>query len=169
MSSIRLPNGNVVVPIWTPQDAIDTAQAFHAEIDNAERGTTVDKPRWTQKLFGKSRFRRAAIYDGLAVTLLVALMACLGVVAFAASAHADPDGASVAFAAEYGPAVCQTLDDHDSIPGMLGVGLAIVDEGLSEEQAGEVIALSVREICPRHLDLLKAFIAYYSGNATGVA
>lgn len=28
--------------IWTPQDAIDTANAFHAELDRAERGVEVD-------------------------------------------------------------------------------------------------------------------------------
>lgn len=28
--------------VWTPQDGIDTANAFHAELDRAERGVAVD-------------------------------------------------------------------------------------------------------------------------------
>lgn len=31
-----------VYPIWTSQDAIDTANAFHAELDRAERGVEVE-------------------------------------------------------------------------------------------------------------------------------
>ena len=29
--------------VWTPHDAIDTANAFHAEMGNAERGAAVDE------------------------------------------------------------------------------------------------------------------------------
>lgn len=29
--------------IWTPQDAIDTANAFHAELHRAERGVEVQR------------------------------------------------------------------------------------------------------------------------------
>lgn len=32
-----------VYPIWTPRDAIDTANDFHAELDRAERGVAVDE------------------------------------------------------------------------------------------------------------------------------
>ena len=30
-----------VRPIWTPQDAVDTAQQFHLELANAERGQSI--------------------------------------------------------------------------------------------------------------------------------
>lgn len=73
-----------VIPIWTPRDSVDVATQFHAEIDNAERGT-VDRPRWTSKLFGRSRFRRAKVYDGLAVALLLMLTSALGVILFTLS------------------------------------------------------------------------------------
>ena len=148
-------------PIWTPQDAIDTAQAFHAEIENAERGITVNKPRWTRKLFGRSRFRRAAIYDGLAVTLLVALMAALGTVVYAASAKAD-DSDARAYAVEYGPAVCSVLDDYPSFDGIIGIGSAIVErDSLSAYDAGAAIGYSVRFLCPRHAGLLAQFVSAY--------
>lgn len=157
--------------IWTPQDAIDTAQAFHAEIRHAERGESVrstetnsrvHNSRWTAKLFGRSRFRRARIYDGLAVGLLLALMAALGVIVFAASAKADPDSDVAAWTAEYGPAVCLNLDDHNSLAGVYGTGLGIMDYGgMSAEQAGQVMAMSVYRICPRHIPLLERFVAVY--------
>ncbi len=153
-----------VRPIWTPADAVDTAQDFAAELEHAEIGAAYreqKKPHWTAKLFGRSRFRRAKVYDGLAVSLLMALMACLGVVVFAASAKADPDDVA-AWAAEYGPAVCHNLDDHNSLAGVYGTGLGIMDyTGMSAEQAGEVIAMSVYRICPRHIALLERFVAVY--------
>jgi hypothetical protein len=77
------------------------------------------------------------------------------------SAHASPDSSVVAWTAEYGAVVCDNLDTYDSIPGVLGTGQAIIEQGFTAEQAGEIIALSVIEICPRHEDLLQRFIAQY--------
>ena len=88
-----------VVPIWTSQDAVDTAQAFHMEVHNAERGESAlscdSKANERQRqhgfgnrlLFSTSRHRKARIYDGLAVTLLMVVMVLFGVVVFAASAN----------------------------------------------------------------------------------
>ena len=73
----------------------------------------------------------------------------------AAPARADEDAR--AYAAEYGPAVCQTLDDY---------GQAIIEQGFTAEQAGEVVALSVIYICPRHTALLKRFGATYGRGQT---
>ncbi len=72
-----------VIPIWTPRDSVDTAQAFAAELADAERGRA--ESRWTAKLFGRSRFRRARIYDGLAVALLLMLTSALGVIVYSLS------------------------------------------------------------------------------------
>lgn len=72
-------------------DPVDTAQRFAAELNEADRRAG---RRWTAKCFGYSRFRRAAIYDGLAVTMLMALMAALGAIALilATPAKAAPVG-----------------------------------------------------------------------------
>lgn len=157
-----------VTPIWSPADAVDTAQAFAAELDNAERGVP-DKPRWTAKLFGRSRFRRAGILDGLAVALLMALMACLGVVVFAASAKADPGVSDdvIDYTVRYGAgAVCPVLTEHHTVSGLLGVLLAIRDDGFSDYEAGQVVGLSVAEYCPENQPLLDRFVAVYGGTAT---
>lgn len=141
-----------VVPIWTPRDAIDTAQDFHLEIANAERGVEVIPA-------GRPRPR---IVEAIGVTLLMLVMAVFGCAVVLLSApHAkadpDPDAAVVAFAAHYGSAVCETLDDFPSSAGILGVGEAIHDQGLSYRQAGQVIWLSVDDICPRHRGLVDRF------------
>ena len=154
MSNLRVMPSNVI-PIWTPQDSVDTAQEFALEIDNAERGS---------RLMSQSRFRKAKIMDGLAVALLMALMAALGcavLLVAAPKAKADPDPISVAYAAHYADAVCWTLRDYPTINGVLGIIEAIKDDGLTAGQAGAAIGLSVAEACPRYEYVLDAFIARY--------
>ena len=148
--------------VWTPQDAVDTAQAFHAELAHAERGRP-GKPR-RSRLFGRSRFRRAKVYDGLAVGLLITLMAALGTVVYAASAKASP--ATDAYEVEYGPAACSYLDQHNSVAGLSAVILDAVASGLSPEQAGEAVAASVIDYCPSHIPLLRQFVARYGNTVT---
>lgn len=132
-------------------DPIATAQDFHRR-----------EPRPRFWLFSVSRERKARLLDSAAVALLMALMVAFGAILFAASAKADPDSDVYAYSAEYGGAVCSVLDDYPSVGGMLGVGQAIVEHGhLTEYQAGEVIALSVTEICPRHMGLLARFVRVY--------
>ena len=120
-------------------------------------------------IFAVSRERKARIYDGLAVMLLLALMACLGVVGYAASAHADVDPTAQAYADRYGFAVCDTLADYPTSSGLLGIADAIEKDGLSGYQAGEVIALSVGDLCPRFTGLLERFAATYGHQAGQVA
>lgn len=114
-------------------------------------------------IFSVSRERKARIYDGLAVTLLLCLMAALGVVTFAATAKADVDGAARAYAAEYGPAVCSTLDSYHppTFSVLMGIMLAINADGLTPYQAGEAVGLSVAELCPQYDGLLERFAATY--------
>ena len=165
MSTTRLPEN--VTPIWTRRDAIDTAQAFHAEIDNAERGHIDPKPpRWTSKLFGRSRFRRARIYDGLAVTLLIALMAALGTVVYAASAKADTgdDPESVAYAAHYAGAVCSTIADYPTTNGLKGIMNAVERDGLTAFQAGEAVGISIYSTCPQYSYIIDLFVAKYGAH-----
>ena len=165
LSNGSLPQEMSVSVMRPPQkDAVHTAQAFHAEIDNAERGQVDPKPpRWTSKLFGRSRFRRARIYDGLAVTLLIALMAALGTVVYAASAKADTgdDPESVAWAAHYAGAVCSTIADYPTTNGLLGIMNTAEGEGLTAFQAGQAVGISIYSTCPRYGYLIDLFVAKY--------
>lgn len=64
-----------VVPIWTRQDAVDTAQQFHMEMHNAERGVSADRAPWW---LTSGRESRARTYDATATTLFLILVALLG-------------------------------------------------------------------------------------------
>lgn len=145
---------------WTPRDAIKTAQDFHADIANAERGVAVDEQR-PQRFVTRSRARKARWHNRIAVALLLATFAFLGAIGYAASAKAD--GPADAWEWEYGPAACSYLDDPDnnSVAGLTEVIMGAADMGLTPEQAGEAVAASVLDICPRHRDLLRAFVMRY--------
>lgn len=80
-----------------------------------------------------------------------------GIVA-APLAKAEPDRVSIAYAATFAQAVCDTLDAYPSFEGIYGIAQAIVEDGLTSRQAGYVIALSVTDACPWHLDLLDRFL-----------
>lgn len=150
-------------PIWTPQDSVDTAQQFHLELHNAERGV----PERKSRLFSVSRERKARRMDALAVALLLIVMAAFGVIVMLLStpqAKADPDSMVYAYAATFGSAVCETLDSYPSFGGIYGITDAITDDGLTYYQAGQVIAVSVTEICPRHTALVKSFAASSAGS-----
>lgn len=71
-----------IIEIWTPSDAVDTAEAFHREVANTERGVVVEEGRHRvpqlNLLLTSSRERKARAMDALAVSLLLALMAALG-------------------------------------------------------------------------------------------
>lgn len=108
---------------------------------------------------------KAKLVDAFGVALLMAFMAAMGVILMLLStptAKADVDHVAFAYAAVYGDAVCSTLDQWPSFDGIVGIGEAIVDDGLTTAQAGEVIAVSVMEICPRHSGLMDRFIARYA-------
>ena len=116
--------------------------------------------RATRFFFGRSRFRRARVLDALAVALLLAVVAALGcavVMLSTGTAKAD-DSDVLAFAAEFGPGVCLTLDEVPTFGGVIGVSTAIVNRGqLSYRDAGAAIYSSVSEICPRHMGLIMRF------------
>lgn len=114
---------------------------------------------------------KGKILDALAVLLLMLVTAFLGcavVLLSTPQAKADVDDAAKAYAMVYGQAVCSTLDDYpNSLDAVIGIGQAIRDDGLTLYQAGEVIQISVQQMCPRHLGLLKRFVAVYGSK--GVA
>jgi hypothetical protein len=109
---------------------------------------------------------RASIVRAYSLGIITGSFLTAGVVLFATPAKADVDSASVAYAAMYGEAVCSTLDDYPNFDGILGIGRAIIEDGLSARQAGQVIGLSVQDICPRHSELMEAFINYVDSGAT---
>ena len=80
-----------------------------------------------------------------------------GLIHLAAPARADHDPVVIAYTTTFGEAVCLTLDDYPSKGGVLGVGQAIIEDGLTAFQAGQVIYFAVDELCPRHLDLVLSF------------
>jgi hypothetical protein len=165
VSTKRLPDN--VLPIWTPRDSVDTAKQFHLELDNAERGVEDFLPPVV--LFtARSRERKARLYDRLAVALLLVLCAALGCIALilATPAKADTDPVVVAYSAHYGGAVCSVLDEFPSENGILGIGKSIIEDGLTGYQAGQVLYLSVSDVCPRHMGLLRAFAASPEMTAT---
>ena len=79
-------------------------------------------------------------------------------VAGAATAKAEPDRVTVAYAAQFAGAVCNVLDEYPSYAGIEGIAQAITADGLSMRQAGWVIALAVDEVCPRHTRLIMSYI-----------
>lgn len=175
------PDLRVVPPletVFTPQDSIATAQAFAAELANAERGIAVTSPKVPSKsrLFSVSRERKARWMDRIAVTLLMLLMAALGCIVLLASApHAKADGGgydpvAYAYAATYATAVCETLGGgHATTNGMLGIMRAIQKDGLTAAQAGEAVGISIYETCPRYVYLIDLFVARYGSSKASVA
>lgn len=166
-----------VRPLHPALDAVDTATQAHLEMDNTEprhctvcgmsRLVTVIKPdgvctrcarrqSWSW-LFTRSRFSKARIMDGLAVALLLAVCACLGAAVFLLStgtAKADTADA-IAYAAHYGDAICANLDEFPTPAGVYGTGEAVMEHsGMSANDAGQAIAFSVYELCPRHWSLI---------------
>ena len=84
-----------------------------------------------------------------------------GVVLLAAPAKANPD--PKVYADRYGTAVCATIDQtigqysNDDV--FMGIGHAIIEDGYSAYQAGQIMYYSVEQYCPQHLDRIMAFAA----------
>lgn len=153
-----------LIPIWTPQDAVDTAEQFHRELANAERGVPDRFP------FSRSRFGKARRLDALAVGLLMLVMALIGMlmlIAFTPTVKAAPQDDAYSFAAVYGPVVCQVLDDFPSVSGIVGIGQALGEQGWSGTDVGRIIAYSAAEFCPRHMPLLRRFADSYGHQTQG--
>lgn len=83
--------------------------------------------------------------------------------------HAHADGVEN-YAGVVAPAVCSTLDDYPTIPGLLGVLNGIAhDSGFSAYDAGRVVGMSVYGSCPRHAGLVERFVAIYLPQSVDVA
>jgi hypothetical protein len=104
---------------------------------------------------------RSPVVKAFALGMVAGSFLTASMLVLAFPVKAEPDSATVAYAATYGEAVCMTLDDHPTFNGIIGIGNAIVEDGLTGYQAGGVIGLSVMEFCPRHLELMNQFAAAY--------
>ena len=102
---------------------------------------------------------RNSILKAFSLGMVTGSFATAGMVLLATPAKADPDPVAYSYAAENGSAVCYTLDEYPSENGILGIGQAIIEDGLTAYQAGEVVYYSVAELCPRHMDLILSFAA----------
>lgn len=161
--------------IWTVDDFNQTVLDAQAVV---EAGKLRDNERLSPAMmFSASRARRARRMDALAVGLLMLLMAALGCIALlwmAPQAGAAPGGLDVSdevldYASNRGQVVCQVLDEYPSISGLIGVMQGVAEDGFSYFQAGQVTALSVYGLCPRHSDLLDQFVAIYGEDEQAVA
>jgi Protein of unknown function (DUF732) len=93
----------------------------------------------------------------------------LGVaLAMATRALGDPTAEPkvVTYATTNAAAVCATLDEYPTVPGVAGLVGAVMKDGFTPYQAGEIIALAVEKRCPNHIQLLEEFSATYTGSTT---
>lgn len=158
----------------------DQAVADAQAIVNAKRLRLVGEheratPPPQSVLLTRSRERKARIHDALAVLLMLALMAALGVVAFALAApnaKADapqPSPAVIDYVNLYGePVICHVLDSNGNatVSGFLGVLRATESEGFTPYEAGQIVGMSVTEFCPDHTRLMQRFVEVYGGQVT---
>lgn len=99
------------------------------------------------------------------VLLTLGWLACAGWLVTAPDAHADPLSDYTVLAAT---AVCSTLDDHPTVPGVTGVITGVMDDsGFTAYDSGEVVARAVIGWCPRHVPLLQRFVSVYAPDARG--
>jgi len=102
---------------------------------------------------GTTRAYALGVLTGSVVTSLMCVFA-------AAPAKADVSEDEAAM--YYGP-VCATLADYpSSTDGVIGIGLALKDEGYSGYEAGQIVGLSVLNYCPEFIPILQAFAAQYA-------
>jgi hypothetical protein len=85
-----------------------------------------------------------------------------------ATAHADPIEPNIAiYAAAAAPVICEAFDEHPTIIGVTVIAEAIIDNGFTGHQAGQIIAIAVESNCPRHIPLLRQFVEAVTTPATG--
>jgi hypothetical protein len=78
-----------------------------------------------------------------------------------AATPAKADSTTLAYTAVMGEIVCSTLTEFPAFSGITGIGQAIAEDGLTLDQAGEVMWMSVANLCPQHTSLLMRYAARY--------
>lgn len=99
---------------------------------------------------------RSQVVRGFALGIITGSFLTAGGILLAGKADADTDRVVYAYTAQFGSAVCMTLTDFPTIKGAIGIAEAIVEDGLTVHQAGQVLYLSVTEMCPEHTPILRA-------------
>lgn len=85
------------------------------------------------------------------------LFAAAAALIAAPAVSAQPGDAVIAYTAVFGGSLCAALDAHPTFDMITSIGQVIVDDGLTWEQAGEVVYLATTEICPRHRNLINEY------------
>jgi hypothetical protein len=78
-----------------------------------------------------------------------------------AAIPAKADSTTLAYTSVMGEIVCSTLTEFPAFSGITGIGKAITEDGLTLDQAGEVMWMSVANLCPEHTSLLMRYAARY--------
>ena len=104
-----------------------------------------------------SNLRKTTV-RAFALGLVCGAFLTAGIVA-ATPAKADPT--TLAYTAVMGEIVCSTLSEFPAFSGVTGIGQAIAEDGLTLDQAGEVMWMSVANLCPEHTSLLMRYAARY--------
>lgn len=79
---------------------------------------------------------------------------------FSMPAKADPYDPAADYANEYGPVICEVLDQYPNVDGLLGTILGVRDNSTpSNYQAGRAVGIAIYQQCPRHADLIDEAMA----------
>ncbi len=146
---------NNIRPIWSPRDSIDTAHQFHMELHNAERGARYcarcDKSQLVVKVDSDGVCRTCKRRSRIASRLFSRSR-------FRRARRMDAlaVGLLLIVMAAFGCVVVLLSPQAKAD--------AITDGGLTYHQAGQAIAISVMQICPRHTALIKSFAASTAGS-----
>jgi hypothetical protein len=104
---------------------------------------------------------RSSVIKGFSLGMVTGSFFTAGAVLLAAPAKANTDPA--AYANRNGTAVCATIDEtvgqysNDDI--FLGIGQAVIEDGFSAYQAGQILYWSIEQYCPQHMDRVLSFAA----------
>lgn len=69
----------------------------------------------------------------------------------------------------YAPIVCDVLSEHPSTDGLLGIGIALMGDGWTGYEAGQIMGQSVQNECPQFIPILRAFAARYGNQTAAIA
>jgi hypothetical protein len=105
---------------------------------------------------------RTAIVKAFSLGMITGSFLTAGTVLLTAPAKADTTDPA-AYADRYGTALCATIDQtigeysNDDI--FMGIGEAVMQDGFSAYQAGQILYWAIEQDCPQHLDRVLSFAA----------
>jgi hypothetical protein len=103
----------------------------------------------------------AALWSVAGVGLLSFALAIPMVAFLAIPAHADPitdlTAVELAYVSVYGqPVICKTLDMYPSRGGVVGVRMAVMEDGFTDGEAQTIVAASAEGYCPARFQLVQS-------------